>query len=75
MLKNLLHILLETHIKHSVSLIENNSSETADLEISAIQVVEQPSGGSDNNIDPASQGVRLRLDRRSSVNCHRSVLV
>ena len=57
----------ETHVEHSVRLVENENLEIVEDYVLAFHVIEQSSRRSDDDIDSLSQFFLLRLQRYTAV--------
>ena len=64
----LLDVFLETHFEHLVSFIENQTLQTAKVDVSSLNVVKHSPSCSNENINTISQILDLLLDINSSVD-------
>ena len=51
----------EAHVEHAVSFVEHQHFDGRQIDVALLRVVEQPSGGGDQNVDAAFQGRNLRI--------------
>ena len=58
----------ETHIEHSVCLIENEDFDVPKVDGAAVHVVEEAAGCSDNDIDALTQGIELGFDIYAAID-------
>ena len=53
MLKDVLHVVQESHVEHFVGFVEDQAFEFAQVERAAFDVVDDSAGRSDNDFDAA----------------------
>ncbi len=58
----------EPHVEHPVGLVEDENPQRPEVHVPAGHVVEQPSGGRDDDVDPASESVFLRRHPDAAVH-------
>jgi len=66
----------EAHVQHAVGFIQHQVLQTAELCIRRSEVIEQPAGGGDDDVDAAPKGVFLRAHAHTAENrrrCQRRV--
>ena len=69
MLEYLVDIIDKTHVEHLVGLIKNYSSHVVEFYHSTPNQVLQSAGGGDYHLNTALDGLDLRFDARTAVDC------
>ena len=64
----LLNIFLEAHLEHLVSLIENQTLQTAEIDIASLNVIKNPASGADKYIDTIPEILNLLLNINATIN-------
>lgn len=68
--QDLLNVLLETHVQHHISFVEHESFQLRKVNVFSLDVIENSTGGSDEQIDSTLELASLVLDTDSSVDGH-----
>lgn len=58
----------EAHVEHTVRLIEDQDLDTRKSDRAPLHVIEQPSGGGDEDVDTAAQGPDLFIHADAAVS-------
>lgn len=58
---NLVQLLREAHVEHAVRFVEDQELDVAQVDGALLHVVEQASGGCDQDVDAVAQGADLRV--------------
>jgi hypothetical protein len=72
--KNALDVLFETKLKHLIGLIEDNSSHLGEINVTALDMVENAASGSNKNVDSTAEFAGLVLNGHTAVDSKRVVL-
>ena len=67
-LHNEVQILLESHVEHTVGLVEHHFADLGEIQSLPLDHVLQPSGGSDDDVRSPPEGVDLPVDGCSPVD-------
>ena len=59
---HLLHILAESHVQHSVRLVENEPLQLAELQRAAFQMIQNATGSAHHELHAATQSELLRVE-------------
>ena len=63
----LFHLLLKSHVQHTISLVENNHANSRGIKAFAFQMIEQTTGSAYHHLGPFTQSLSL-LDRRPTIH-------
>ena len=58
----------EAHVGHAVGLVDHHDLEAAELDLLAVDQVDQPAGRGDDRLDPVGDGLDLLVHVRSAVD-------
>ena len=64
----------EAHVEHAVGLVQHQDFHLAQVDGLLLQVIEQPSGGGDDDVNAAAQLRDLRIDAHAAVDDRRAQL-
>mmetsp|Transcript_12754 Transcript_12754/g.21517 ORF Transcript_12754/g.21517 Transcript_12754/m.21517 type:complete len:215 (-) Transcript_12754:247-891(-) len=64
----MVHVLLEAELEHNVGLVEHEGLEVAEINVLPFDVVKNPTGRADEDIDAASELADLVIDVDASVD-------
>lgn len=73
--ENLVDVFLESELEHLVGFIEDDGLDAAEVNVSSLDVIQDTSSGSDEEVDSASELSGLVLDRHTTVDSESLVLV
>ncbi len=68
LLKNFANLGLETHVEHTISLIENKIGDTAQVGLASLDHINQTAGSGDTDLDTAGKITNLRALGDTTVN-------
>ena len=66
--EDLADVVDEAHVEHAIGFIEHQDLDLAQINRLLLHVVEQAAGRGDEDVDPAAQGVDLRIDTDPAVD-------
>jgi hypothetical protein len=61
----------EAHVEHLVGLVEDQLGDVRQVEVAPVEVVEQPPGRADHDVDAAAQGLDLLVVADPAVDADR----
>lgn len=67
-LQNRVDVLLEAELQHLVRLVEDDRLQVGEVDIAAVDVVEDAASGADKNFDPVSKMARLFVNADAAVD-------
>lgn len=70
LIQNEFDILFETKLEHDISLVQNDGLEIRKVNIASIDVILDPSGGTDKQIDTLLELIGLAIDANSTIHRH-----
>jgi len=71
----MLDVFFEAQFKHLISFVKHNSFYTAEVNVSAFNVIDDTTSGTNEELDTSVKFTSLVFDGNTAINCDAGVLV